>query len=239
MACSNASDIAFLLANCLDFGIKWGAHENLDSDEDMNITLLRQKDAAEWNRCFDQLWTWAITAANRFLFRNAYSEQDRADVAAQVMKEFQQQLCAGKLPRCRNEDEVEGWIWLRTFSRARDLRRKREREEDFFYVEHDTPNRESAKRDAESKKEAGEAPVEPLPISDEARLDELIDWARRMPAGLSRNEEAAYRAIEIVGLTTNEHAAEIGRQPGTVGRWLWNAKLKLAAVLELELKMFL
>lgn len=203
----------------------------------MNFTLLRQENRAEWGDCIDQFWTWAITAAEKFLFTNVYSDEDRQDVAQAVIKEFRKNLCGGKIPGCRNEEDAQRWIWGRTVWRANTFRKKRRRENELF--DRQQPPNHPDGDDGIADEPVGRAAFHLPPIGDEARLNELIAWARLMPDGFSRNEEAAYRAIEIVGLTTKEHAAEIGRQPGTVGRWLWNAKLKLGAVLELELRMFL
>jgi len=201
----------------------------------MNITLLRQENRAEWGECIDQLWTCAITAAEYFLYRNVYSEEDREDVAAAVLKEFRKNLCGGKIPRCNNEEDAERWIWGRTQWRAHSLRKKRRQENELFdRQQHANPPNANV-----ADEPLAQAAIHLPPIDDEARLNELIAWARLLRAGFSRNEEAAYRAIEVIGLTTEEFANQIHRAPGTVGRWAWNAKLKLANVLELELRMFL
>lgn len=203
----------------------------------MNIDLLRRKDRTEWDLCFGRLWTCAISAAEHFLFRNAYSDHDREEIASNVIREFQKTLCRGGIPGCGNEEDASRWIWGRTQWRARDLRRRRERENDLFVREEPT-DQQAADAEVPDELVARVAVHQPA-VREETRLNELIAWARLLPAGFSRNEEAAYRAIEIMGLTTEEYAERIGRAPGTVGRWAWNAKLKLAAVLELELKMFL
>ncbi len=217
--------------------MKLAEHESLDSVETMNISLLSGNDGPEWDRCYDQMWTWAITAARRFLFRNVYSEEDRRDVAIQVIAEFHKTLCRRRIRRCRNDEDVERWIWGRAKKRATDLRRKRKRERGTF--DPSLPDGERNEGGGEGQERAEDPPVERQPISDEARVDELIAWARLMPAGFSMDEQAAYRAVVVRRLTEAEYAEESGKPPGTVAHYVSSAKHKIAALLEQEWRMFL
>jgi len=197
----------------------------------MNFDLLRRQDRAEWERCYDRLWTFAINAARRYLFRNVYSEADREDLASTVMSEFQRNLCFGRIPLCRTEIRAEMWIRGRTHWRAITIRRKRRRENDLFDRQHQDGNQGE---DGGIRGGVADAPAQQYPINYEARLNELVAWARLMPNVFSKKEEEVFRAVEVRGLTTEECARELRKPLGTVGRLLWTAKQKIAALLEKE-----
>jgi DNA-directed RNA polymerase specialized sigma24 family protein len=203
----------------------------------MNFALLRRRDRAEWDRCYDKLWSFAIAAARRFLFGNVYSDHDREDLASKVMSEFQKTLCRGRIPGCRTERNAKMWIWGRSRWRAITLRQQRRRENELFDHQHQDGNQGGD--GGIDRGGVADAPAQQYPINYEARLNELIAWARMMPAGFSINEEEAYRAVVVRGLTTEECARELVEAPGTVGRRVWTAKRKIAAVLEQERRMFL
>ena len=204
----------------------------------MNLTLLRRGDEAEWRRCYRQMESSAEKAAKRFLFGNLYSEEDKEDVVIQAVAGFKKALCNRRGLRCRDDDDVRWWIWRRAKSRACDLRRRRKK----TLVPNGTPPLPLGEQHDEAG--AGQATpadvaVHSEPIRGEARLDEIITWARRMRGGFSRREEEAYRAVVVRGLTEAEFAREKGIPPGTVATRVYSAKHKIAAVLEQERNMFL
>lgn len=200
----------------------------------MDLILLKQRDEAEWDRCWPMLWKWAMCAATRFLFQNFYTHQDREDVAQTVMSEFQRALFGGRLRRIQNDDDVERWVWRRTHDRACDLRRRRRR----ALAVNEAPLLALDEENADPLAPA-EGAVQPRPISNEARLDEIITWARQMRGGFSRREEEAYRAVVVRGQTLGEFAEEKEIPTGTAATRVRSAKLKIAAVLEGERSLLL
>ncbi len=127
---------------------------------------------------------------------------------------------------------------LAGYSRSCDLLRQRKRAADLFDFNRQRPDGENNERREDREEAAVDALVDRQPISDEARVDELIAWARQMPSGFSMPEEEAYRAVVVRGLTEREYAEESRKPPGTVARIVSSAKHKMAAVLQLEWRRF-
>ena len=159
----------------------------------MNIRLLRLRNEEEWIRNYPILWKWANAAAGRFLFRNKYSEEERESLAALVIFQFQKALCGRRIRRCTRDEDVERWIWGRTNWRAIDFREGRERERELFQEEpRDLPFNEQDIGGGVREAERADLVANPPPISDEARLDEIVAWA-----DLAKDEEDAYREVWV------------------------------------------
>jgi DNA-directed RNA polymerase specialized sigma24 family protein len=205
----------------------------------MNVRLLKRRDELEWGRWIDEFWSIALTAASRCLFVPPYTQQDREDVAQQVLKEFRER----GIDRCDDDDpeSCRRWIWGRTAKRAIDWRRRRRRELRRNAEQQNDPglNDQEPQGEGEAHVERRhEQQVEPVRISLEGLVDELVAYARLMPGGFTILEEAIFREILIEDKLQREFAQEYVIPIGTVGRLVIEVKQKLGRLLGGEGALF-
>lgn len=136
------------------------------------------------------------------------------------------------IDQCDNDDpqSVSRWIWGRAAWRATDLRRGRRRAQGSEEEPKKVPdeNRRGNQREGEGSEGIPHEPqIEPVRISPEGLVDELVAYARLMRGGFSIREEAILREIIIAGKSPQEFAQDYDIPVGTVWRLVPEVKVKL------------
>lgn len=177
----------------------------------MNVQLLREHDEAEWARCYDEMWSIAMQGASGKLCIPPFNEQDRKDVASNVIGE----MAISFIYRCvvdEDGDSVRRMIRYHTRLRSVDYWRRNHARLERQFIR-------SPIVDDADEREANLAMEDIPPVTLEFLVQELFAQSRNAPLhGLTARHELVFREVDINGLTHEEFARVYGIPAGTVGR---------------------